>query len=311
MSVVEKTLHENYLFFIKELARIDDEIKKLPGGGISPKKIGKSTYYYHQWREGRNVRSVSLGAEAPAELIEGIARRKRLEHQRKEIVRDIAVLAKAVDVRRATADEVVKLFAQHGIRTVVIGSYCLPVLKEHLGFHVPTIKTQDIDFLVRSPYRGKDADIEAILKRLGFSVGFSADGSTYFSNGLLKVEFLVPEKGKGSDKAVSIKPLHINATPLRYVQMLLDEPAAITKDNYSFFIPSPWSLAYHKILVAGRRKEKAKRDKDTLQAVAILREICTRPAMLEKARAYLKTLPRTWAREIKARVLEHLPGCAL
>ena len=113
MSVVEKTLHENYLFFIKELARIDEEIRKLPVGGISPKRIGKSTYYYHQWREGRKVRSVSVGAEAPPELIEGIARRKRLEQQRKDIVKNIAVLAKAVDVRRATADEIVKLWL-HG-----------------------------------------------------------------------------------------------------------------------------------------------------------------------------------------------------
>jgi len=55
MSVVKKTLQENYIFFIRELTRIDEEIKKLPRGGISVKKIGKSTYYYHQWREGKRL----------------------------------------------------------------------------------------------------------------------------------------------------------------------------------------------------------------------------------------------------------------
>ncbi|OGW12312.1 MAG: hypothetical protein A3G93_15465 [Nitrospinae bacterium RIFCSPLOWO2_12_FULL_45_22] len=56
MSVVKKTLQENYIFFIRELTRIDEEIKKLPRGGISVKKIGKSTYYYHQWREGKRLK---------------------------------------------------------------------------------------------------------------------------------------------------------------------------------------------------------------------------------------------------------------
>jgi hypothetical protein len=311
MSMVEKTLHENYLFFTRELARIDDEIGKLPSGGISPKRIGNSTYYYHQWREGRRVRSVSLGAAAPQQLVEGIARRKQLEQQRKEVLKNIHVLGKAIDVTRATADEIIKVFAEHGVRTVLIGSHCLPIFKDRHGFHVPTIKTQDIDFLIKAPYRGKDADIEALLKGLGFSRGFNLDGSTYFSNGSFKVEFLVPEKGRGTDKAVPVKSLHIQATPLRYVQMLLDEPEQITKDGHTFLVPSPWSLAFHKFLVAGRRKDKAKKEKDILQAVSLLREICARPELLTKAKAYLKTLPKTWTRQIRAAVAEHLPECKL
>jgi hypothetical protein len=42
MSIVRKTLEENYIFFVRELARIDEEIKKMPKGGISAKKIGRS-----------------------------------------------------------------------------------------------------------------------------------------------------------------------------------------------------------------------------------------------------------------------------
>src|SRR5574340_1278749 len=85
MSVIRKTLEENYIFFVRELARINEEIKKLPAGNISAKKIGKATYYYHQWREGKKVRSVSLGAVSPSDLIESINRRKLLENQRNEI----------------------------------------------------------------------------------------------------------------------------------------------------------------------------------------------------------------------------------
>src|SRR3989304_2587231 len=107
MSVVKKTLEENYIFFIRELTRIEDEIGNLPRGSISAKKIGKSTYYYHQWREGKKVKSVSLGAEIPPELLQSINRRKLLEGQRKEISKEIAVITKAVDAQRVTVEEII------------------------------------------------------------------------------------------------------------------------------------------------------------------------------------------------------------
>jgi len=308
MSVIKKTLQENYIFFIRELARIDEELKGLPVGSVSLKKIGKSTYYYRQWREGRKVKSVSLGANAPADLLEGINKRRSLEKQRKEILINLNVIAKAVDTQRVTADEIIKLFSQHGIKAVLIGSYCLPVMKDELGLNLPTIKTQDIDFLVNVPYRGNEVDIESILRAFGFSRGFNPDGSSYFTNGVFKVEFLTPEKGKGVDKAVYIKPLQIGAVPLRYLQMLLDHPVKIEKEDYTFLIPSPWIFAYHKILVSGKRKVKDKKDKDILQAIALLREISKRPAMAKKAAAYLKNLPAPWAKRIKSEISNYLPG---
>ena len=102
MGVVKKTLEENYIFFTRELVRVDDEIKALPRGGISAKKISKSTYYYHQWREGKKVKSVSLGKEVSPDLLEDINRRKLLERQRKDIFTEITVIARAINTQRTT-----------------------------------------------------------------------------------------------------------------------------------------------------------------------------------------------------------------
>jgi hypothetical protein len=309
MSIVKKTLQENYIFFIKELSRINEEIGKLPFGSISKKRIGKSAYYYQQWREGKKVKSVSLGIEAPLDLVDGIRKRRLLEKQRKDILDNIRVIAKAIDTQEVTAEEIIKIFSQHGIKALLIGSYCIPVMKEGLGLNLPTIRTQDIDFLVTIPYKGKEVDVESILKTMGFSIGFNSDGSTYFSNGVFKVEFLTPEKGKGYDKAVSIKALKIRATPLRYVQMLSDHPLKMEKDNYTYFVPNPWVLAFHKILVSRYRKTKDKKDKDLLQAVALLREIRKKPDLLKKASSYLETLPVKWKKFIKIQIDEYIPDC--
>src|SRR3972149_1077687 len=234
MGVVKRTLEENYIFFIRELARINDEIKKMPRGSISAKKIGKSTYYYHQWREGNKVKSVSLGIEIPSDLLQGINKRKLLEGQRRDVLDNLTTITKAIGPQRATVDEIIKVFSLNGISVVLIGSYCLPVLKEELGFNLPTIKTQDIDFLINVPYRGRGIDMESLLKPLGFSIRFNPDGSNYFTNGIFKIEFLAPESSRGTDKAVYIKPLKISATPLRYLKMLFVQKMEGEKEGYKF-----------------------------------------------------------------------------
>jgi hypothetical protein len=274
---------------------------------VSAKKIGKATYYYHQWREGKQVKSVLLGSESPSGLVRDINRRKVLENQKREILDNISVIARAIDIQGVTSDEIIRVFSKNNIKLTLIGSYYLSVLKETMGFNLPTIKTHDVDFLVKAPYKGKEVDIESVLKPLGFSIGFNPDGSTYFTNGVFKVEFLTPERGKGIDKAVSIKPLKIKATPLRYLEMFFDQQIKIEKEDYTFLVPSPWIFAYHKILMSKKRKSIDKKEKDILQINTILREISKRPEMAKKAVSYLKTLPPKWEKDIKNYIAEHLP----
>jgi len=311
MSVVRKTLEENYIFFVRELTRINEEISKLPKGSISAKKIGNTRYYYHQWREGKKVRSVLLGSEAPPGLIEDINRRKLLESQRRDILDNIAVITRAIDIQSVTAEEIIKILSQNDIKVILIGSYYLSVLKDNMGLSLPTIKTQDIDFLVTVPYKGREVDIESLLKPIGFSLGFNPDGSTYFTNGVFKVEFLTPEKGKGTAKPILIKPLKIEAMPLRYLQMLFDQQIRIEKEGYTFLVPSPWVFAYHKILISRKRKSGDKKRKDILQVNAILREIFKKPEITKKAISYLETLPSKWKKNIKNYIAENLPNISL
>lgn len=307
MAVVKKTLQENYLFFIRELARIDSGIKELPIGNISAKKIGGAVYYYHQWREGKKVKSLSLGKALTLDLVEEINKRKTFEAQRKEILDNINVIVKAIDVQRVTVEEILRLFSMNGVNATLIGSYCLPVYKNRWKMNLPTMRTQDVDFLIQVPYKGKAVDVESLIGDLGFSIGFNPDGSTYFTNGVFKVEFLTPEKGKGADKAIFIKELGIGAVPLRYLQMLLEQQVSLKLEDYSLSIPKPWVFAFHKILITKSRKDEGKREKDLLQAVSVLREVAKRPVESKEARSYLGTLPKPWIKYIKERLAESLP----
>ena len=75
---------------IKErLAQIEAELSALPRGSVTTKMVKGHSYFYHRWYEekARKERYVSE-AEADA-LREQLARRKELEAQRKELLRQL------------------------------------------------------------------------------------------------------------------------------------------------------------------------------------------------------------------------------
>jgi hypothetical protein len=93
--------------------------------------------------------------------------------------------------------------------------------------------------------------------------------------------------------------------------MLFDQPTKIEKEDYTYFVPSPWVFAYHKILISKYRKKEDKREKDILQAIAILREVFKKPDVSRRALSYLETLPTKWSKYIRSKIMEHLPKVSL
>jgi hypothetical protein len=61
----------------------------------------------------------------------------------------------------------------------------------------------------------------------------------YFWNSELKIEFIVPEKGRGAAGIVNIKELGLKAIPLRFVNLLLDNPIFVKEDNLEILLPNP------------------------------------------------------------------------
>ncbi|MDP2911532.1 MAG: GSU2403 family nucleotidyltransferase fold protein, partial [Candidatus Omnitrophota bacterium] len=126
--------------------------------------------------------------------------------------------------------EVLRRFNKAGILDglILIGSWCLYFYKDYFEnisyIDISTIRTRDIDFLVPIPARiKKEADIPNLLKDLGFVIEFKGSkGYIKLDHPDLIVEFLVPEKGRGSDKPYRLPQLGMNATPLRFLSFLTD-----------------------------------------------------------------------------------------
>ncbi|MDE2142810.1 MAG: hypothetical protein KGJ84_10395 [Elusimicrobia bacterium] len=152
----------------------------------------------------------------------------------------------------------------------LIGSWSFLLYQRHLGVRALPLRTQDIDFLLPWPYRGRMVDLSARLAELGFHSAMTSGGSIYFVHPELKLEFLTPERGKGGQDFRLVKPLGIKAIPLRFMDILLEDSMIISSDGLKARVPAPMNFCIHKLMIAQRRPAAAKREKDIQQAVYIL-----------------------------------------
>ena len=198
-----------------------------------------------------------------------------------------------------TVKKIIKVFDDNNLfdeGVQLIGSWCFQLYQKHLGAPRFPLMTQDIDFLIPNPYRGRlHPEFIGELEQLGFITDFKRDGSVYLWNAELKIEFITPEKGRGVDKAIAVKPLGLRAIPLRYVNLLLHKPITIEEDGIKILVPDPGHFCIHKLIIAGRRRGKDKFLKDLQQA------ICTSTIVGEKdLQKVFKTLPGKWKKEVLA-----------
>ena len=167
--------------------------------------------------------------------------------------------------------KILKIFADNNLfneGVELIGSWCFQLYQKHLGAKNFPLVTQDVDFLIPNPFRGKEhPGFIKELENLGFRYAFQQDGSLYLWNAELKIEFITPEKGRGVDAAIKVKKLGLNAIPLRFVMLLLNNPITIVEDGINILVPNPANFCLHKLIIASRRRKLDKSLKDLQQAI--------------------------------------------
>ena len=123
--------------------------------------------------------------------------------------------------------EVLKRLDKAGVlkNVVLVGSWCTLFYKDFFGRskYTPSLKTRDMDLLIPRPLAIKArTDVAELLKDLGFITGFTGSkGYIRLEHPQLIVEFLVPERGRGSDKPYTLSQLGINAQAIRFLEFLL------------------------------------------------------------------------------------------
>ncbi len=201
--------------------------------------------------------------------------------------------------------EILRRFHNAGILKdfILIGSWCAYFYNEYFSgtsyLDKRTIKTRDIDFLINNPAMIKrKIDIPNLLKNLGFVIVFKGSkGYIKLEHPDLIVEFLVPEKGKGTDKPHTLSKLGINATALRFLNFLSDSTIKVKVEDFYITVPHPANFALHKLIIFQRRVSEEKAEKDKNTAIEILK------ALISKGESYIvkdvfNTIPSKWQNKI-------------
>lgn len=200
--------------------------------------------------------------------------------------------------------EVLRRLDSAGIlkNVVLVGSWCTLFYKDFFGDdkYSPTLTTRDIDLLIPAPKDIKvKADVADLLKDLGFIVGFTgSQGYIRLEHPQLLVEFLVPEKGRGSVKPYPLPQLGLNAQSLRFLEFLSVNTISSKAGKVKVTLPHPANFALHKLLVMTRRNVQAKKEKDKAAAIKILTALIDKGLESTIKDTFL-TMPKKWKTKVK------------
>lgn len=208
-------------------------------------------------------------------------------------IRKISKMLKASDVMCLDRDtfRVIDSFNDGGLFRlggVLIGTHAFTVIGNNLGkkWQNPALRTQDVDFAKGSVKFASSQTTETQEKlsipdrinmlKMGLTPvpALNWNGhSTSFSNKRgFRVDFLVPLVGKPKDSTVFIKDFNVAATPMRFLDYLIEETfettAVSSSGSVTVTVPHPERFAFHKLIVAANRPkhEAPKVRKDIHQA---------------------------------------------
>ena len=184
---------------------------------------------------------------------------------------------------------------------ILIGSWCIPFYKGYFSGikYSPLIRTRDVDFLVPYPRNIKvDVSIPDLLKDLGFIIGYRGpEGYIKLEHPDLVVEFLSPERGKGTDKPISIPKLGINAVALRFLNLLTENTIKVTIENVDIRLPHPANFALHKLIIFQRRFKEDKAIKDRNAAIKILKALIDKGEEVSIKQVFNSMIPK-WQKKV-------------
>lgn len=194
---------------------------------------------------------------------------------------------------------------------VLIGSWALPVYRTYFDDdpEIPILRTTDVDFLLGMPPNIQTTfDIPAALSELGFENEWSIQGDfCKYVHPDLEVEFLIPEHGRGTGRAISIPNLGISAQPLRFLSLAYERSMCISYHGYNIRVPEPEVFVLLKLLILPRRKDNAKRMKDAYTVRTIGEFLLKRSDRRAYIQKLFDELPKGWQKKIRSVSSEHFP----
>jgi hypothetical protein len=263
------------------------------GAGVTlvSKNVRGRRYWYAQTRQaGKKVQSY-VGPDSPetARLVERWRAARAEASSRTELIA-IARAGGAYVLPASEARVLASLAPVFRMGGVLVGSHAFAVLGNALGvrWREALVRTEDIDLeadaridvAVGRELRTVELDalLEGAVPRIPLLHPTCPATSFLVRGTSIEVDLLTPLVGRERSRPVIIAALGAAATPLRFLDYLVEETqpgAVLGGEGVLVTVPRPGRFALHKLIVASRRRPStgsvAKARKDRAQASALVR----------------------------------------
>ena len=287
-----------------------------PADGVFTAKSSHGRRYWYFQASKPNGRSQKyVGPETP-ELLERIAAHKAARRYQRDQRSLVATLVRSGNLPRPppAVGEVVAALATAGVfrlRGVLVGTIAYQAYAAMLGIRLPAamVQTEDVDVAqfadVSAAIGEATRPMAEILRQVDASFqpvpGIDPQRAVrYVAASGLRVEFLTPNRGRETEEPQKLPALGTDAQPLRFLDFLIREPEqAVLLHGAGILVtvPAPQRYALHKLIIARRRRNDSKRDKDRMQAQALLDALVRRrPYELRDAWVEAFGRGKTWQR---------------
>ncbi|MDD5774397.1 MAG: GSU2403 family nucleotidyltransferase fold protein [Candidatus Omnitrophica bacterium] len=201
--------------------------------------------------------------------------------------------------------EILRRFHKAGVLDdfILIGSWCVYFYQDYFSDvsyldHI-SIKTRDIDFLISDPsHIRQEVDIPMLLKDLGYvTIYKGTKGYIKLDHPDLLLEFLVIERGRGTNKPHPLPKLGVNAVALRFLNFLTIKTIKVPVEDFYLTLPHPANFALHKLIIFQRRLKVDKASKDRNTAIEILKALINKGES-KMIRQVFDSVPKKWQLKI-------------
>jgi hypothetical protein len=194
---------------------------------------------------------------------------------------------------------------------MLIGSWCFNVYAQAFGVEYFPLRTMDFDFGLRIPYTGNKADIDKLLRDLGFipNIDMAYNKIDYVLPGVGMVEVFIDREKASDDQIKALKHnLSIRPASLSYLHVLIDNPitASVHGIHKSITVPSMPAFFVHRLITAkfGEYRDSVlniyKIRKDYKQAALVAKEIFSSKTLGEGLSRVIKSLPSDLRQKVQA-----------
>ncbi len=156
--------------------------------------------------------------------------------------------------------------------SILIGSWVILLYKEPFGIDY-SLRTLDIDFGVVSTVSPKARPIDPVFTELGFIEVLDRSGASGYTKAGLSVDFLVHRKGGKTKDVLNIPQWELKAIPVPYINLMFEFTFQAEFDEFKVRAPLPEAYFTHKMIIAQRRVEPGKKEKDLDQCSIIAEKL--------------------------------------